>query len=272
MPMQILESWFAGVATTLFQPIVEIASAETFALEALSRGPVGTPLESANALFELVRTTRQEVRADRRCIEAALRIASCETSTSAIALNVHPTTLERDGHFPEFLAATLMRERIDPQRVILEILEEPREWEIAPVVAAIRELRGEGVRVALDDVGVGFWSRRTIAQLSPDFLKVDRQVVNGCASDEARRSVLCAIRQLACELGACVVAEGIEHRDDLDAVTGLGIPYGQGFLFSHPRPLADVLERPLELPGKMNKETQRCSERRSSSWTTPTPF
>lgn len=274
MPKHTLESWFAGRATILFQPILEIAEMETFAFEALSRGPAGTPIENAASLFELVRATRQEQRADRHCIDLALRTASRADTTAAFALNVHPSTLEADGGFVEFLAATLARESIDPRRVIIEILEEPRHFDVQRVAAVVRELQHEGVRIALDDVGVGLWNYRVVAQLSPDLLKVDQRVVDGCATDGDRRSVLRSICLLADNIGAELVAEGIERDADLEVVAGLRIRYGQGFLFQHPGPLAEVVERPFvsQIPNAAATKEMACRERRSSSWTTPTRF
>jgi EAL domain-containing protein (putative c-di-GMP-specific phosphodiesterase class I) len=274
MPKQTLESWFAGRGSLLFQPIFSIAELETFAFEALTRGPEGTPIENAASLFELVRATQQEVRADRHCIDRALRTASCADGGVSIAVNVHPTTLERDPGFIEFIAATLARERIDPRRVIIEILEEPSRFDVARVAAVVRELQDEGVRIALDDVGVGLWNYRVVAQLSPDLLKVDQRVVDGCATDGDRRSVLRSITLLADNIGAQLVAEGIERDADLEVVAELRIRYGQGYLFRHPGPLADVLERPLalEIPHAATTKEMACRERRSSSWTTPTRF
>jgi EAL domain-containing protein (putative c-di-GMP-specific phosphodiesterase class I) len=273
MIQDVLESWFANDDVTIvFQPIFGIASAmSTFAVEALTRGPAGTQFANAAVFFEYLRQTKQEIRADRRCIETAIRAIARADDAPSISVNIHPTTLERDHSFPEFLASLLARERIDPRRVILEIVEESRYWSAHALSHAVRELRNEGVRVALDDVGVGRCNFRTIIDVAPDLLKVDRYFVHGCSEDPRRRSVLDSLRRLGDDIGATVIAEGIELEDDLEVVRDLGIQYAQGFLFSHPRPLAEVLEQPQELQTIAIKETAVCRERRSSSWMTPTP-
>ena len=275
MIQDVLESWFANDDVTIvFQPIFGIASEiTTFAVEALTRGPAGTQFVNATVFFEYLRQTKQEIRADRRCIETAIRaIARVDVDEApSISVNIHPTTLERDGGFPEFLASLLARECVDPRRVILEIVEESRYWSTQALVHAVRELRAEGVRVALDDVGVGRCNYRTIIDVGPDLLKVDRYFVHGVAHDARRRSVLASVRRLGDDIGATVIAEGIELEEELEVVRDLGIEYAQGFLFSHPRPLAEVLERPRELQTIAIKETAVCRERRSSSWMTPTP-
>ena len=280
MIQDLLESWFASSDVTIvFQPIFAISGPMTpFAVEALTRGPAGTQFENAAVFFDYLRQSKQEIRADRRCVETAIRTIARADDAPAVSINIHPTTLERDGGFPEFLAATLARERVDPRRVILEIVEESRYWSTQALVAAVRELRAEGLRIALDDVGVGRCNYRTVIDVAPDLLKVDRYFVHGSAEDRKRRAVLDSVRRLGEDIGAQVIAEGIEREEDFAVVRGLGIPYAQGFLFSRPRPLADVLEHPHEpsqssheVPREVTKETRVCNEKRFSSWMTPTP-
>jgi EAL domain-containing protein (putative c-di-GMP-specific phosphodiesterase class I) len=280
MIQTLIESWFASHdGSVVFQPIFEIGEVRNMvAVEALTRGPAGTQFENAAVFFDYLRQTKQEIRADRRCVETAIRTFARADDAPAISINIHPTTLERDCGFPEFLAATFARERVDPRRVILEIVEESRYWSTQALVAAVRELRAEGVRIALDDVGVGRCNYRTVIDVAPDFLKVDRYFVHGSASDARRRAVLDSVRRLGDDIGAQVIAEGIELEDELRVVQDLGIPYAQGFLFSRPRPLADVLEQPHEKPDEptlpiheATKEIPVCNERRFSSLMTPTP-
>lgn len=273
MIQDVVESWFASDDVKIvFQPIFDITDALfPFAVEALTRGPAGTQFENAAVFFEYLRQTKQEMRADRRCVHAAIRAAAREEDVPSISINVHPSSLERDGGFSEFLAATLAREGVDPRHVILELVEESRYCSTRALMATLGELRREGIRIALDDVGVGRCNYRAIIDVAPDLLKVDRYFVDGSADDPSRRAVLNSIRRLADDIGAQVVAEGIEREEDFAVIRGLGIPYGQGFLFSHPRPLADVLEQPFELRTPTIKETRVCRERRSSSWMTPTP-
>jgi EAL domain-containing protein (putative c-di-GMP-specific phosphodiesterase class I) len=277
MIQDVLESWFASNdATVVFQPIFELAGSTTpFAVEALTRGPAGTQFENAAVFFDYLRQSKQEIRADRRCVETAIRKIAHVDDAPAISINIHPTTLERDGGFPEFLAATLARERVDPRRVILEIVEESRYWSTQALVAAVRELRAEGVRIALDDVGVGRCNYRTVIDVAPDLLKIDRYFVHGSSGDSSRRAVLDSVRRLGDDVGAKVIAEGVELEGDLRVVRNLGIPYAQGFLLSRPRPLADVLAQPYQSHQQsireVTKETDVCNGKRSSSWMTPTP-
>ena len=272
MVHEIFERWFAsGHVTMAFQPIIALSAPHTvYALEALTRGPRGTQFENPAVFFEYLRQTRQEARADRRCVAAAVRAAaSCDrTELPRVSINVHPSTLEGDAGFPAFLAALLDEEQLDPSQVILEIIEESRLCSTRRLIEAVAALREVGVAIALDDVGVGRCNLRTILDVRPDILKVDRYLVHGSAEDIPRRVVLESVQRIAEAIGASVVAEGIEREDDAAAAHSLGIDYAQGFLFARPRPLHEVLERTQAI----HMEAEVCHARRSCSSTTPTRF
>ncbi len=91
-----------------------------------------------------------------------------------------------------------------------------------------------GIRIALDDVGIGHCNHRAILDVRPDFLKIDRYFVQNCPIDRGRRAMLRSITLLAADFDATVIAEGIERDDELATVRSMGITYGQGFLLGRP--------------------------------------
>jgi len=99
---------------------------------------------------------------------------------------------------------------------------------------ALRPIRDQGLRLAIDDAGAGYASLKHVIELEPDIIKVDRSIIDGLASDRARRSVVSAFVLLALEMGATVIAEGIETPADLEAVRDLGVDAAQGYLFARP--------------------------------------
>lgn len=272
MVNEIFERWFAtGPVTLVFQPIVALAAPHAvFSVEALTRGPRGTQFENPAVFFEYLRQTRQEARADRRCVAAAVRAAAaCDrTEMPRVSINVHPSTLEGDEGFPAFLGSLLDEEQFDASRVILEIIEESRLCSTRRLIEAVAALRAVGVAIALDDVGVGRCNLKTILDVRPDVLKIDRYLVHGSAEDAARRVVLESMQRLAATIGASVVAEGIEREEDAALAQSLGIDYAQGFLFARPRPLPEPPARTHAIP----MEAEPCHARRSYSSTTPTRF
>ena len=98
----------------------------------------------------------------------------------------------------------------------------------------LKGLRRIGVRIAVDDIGLGHSNYRMLLECRPDFFKVDRYLVKGSNSDTYRRAVLHSIAELAQNVGADAVAEGVDNEADLDAVCAEGIDMVQGYLFSRP--------------------------------------
>jgi EAL domain-containing protein (putative c-di-GMP-specific phosphodiesterase class I) len=229
----------AGVVSPLYQPIVVIGqgmSHLTIAVEALSRGPSGTPLESPLALFDAARRSDVVGPLDRLCIETALGEARRLPKHLVVFLNVHPATLCDDCEFPAFLAEAANRNGIEPTRLALEVLERARvnDSQCRQLLGSLQVLRGLGIRLAVDDVsGVQDDIRRALA-LRPEYLKVDAAVVHGARCDMKVRALLHAIAELAAGTGAQVIAEGIETADDLEIVAAAGIELAQGYLLGRP--------------------------------------
>jgi EAL domain-containing protein (putative c-di-GMP-specific phosphodiesterase class I) len=227
-----------GGLSILFQPIFEIVDGESvlFALEALARGPRGSNIESANVLFEYVRRKGKETEVDRACIKGALAAAAGVPGAPAISINLHASTLERDPNFAQFLVETCNEHGIQVSRVVLEIVEQQKFWDERAFFGALNRLRALGVRIAIDDIGIGYSSHRLLIEVRPDLFKIDRYFINGCAENEYSRAAIESIVLLATRLGGRVIAEGIESFSDFETVGRLGIDLVQGYLFARPAP------------------------------------
>jgi EAL domain-containing protein (putative c-di-GMP-specific phosphodiesterase class I) len=226
-----------GGLRVLFQPIVEVGpegKRGVHALECLTRGPQGTNLENAGVLFDYVRRKREESRVDRACVSTALDTAVAIPNRPLLSLNVHASTLGRDLGFPAFLGERAAAAGIPPGDLIVEIVEHAPPWDGHSFLAALQTLRDMGVRIALDDVGLGQSNYRMVLDCRPDYFKIDRYFAHGSAGDPHRRAVMESVHQLARKFGAQVVAEGIERPEDLETVTSLGIDLVQGYIFSPP--------------------------------------
>jgi len=225
-----------GGLTILFQPIFEIVGAEPmlFALEALARGPKDSNVEAANVLFEYVRRKGKEVEVDRACIARAVASGSGVPGSPAISVNVHASTLERDPHFADFLVETCTAHDMPVSRLILEIVEQQKFWDERAFFDALYELRAMGVRIALDDIGIGYSSHRMLIEVRPELFKIDRYFITDCTGKPSSRAAIESIVLLASRLGGRVIAEGIETSADFETVTALGIDLVQGYYFARP--------------------------------------
>lgn len=225
-----------GAITPVYQPVFRVngAKATIDGVECLSRGPRGTNFESAEVLFEYVRLKREESLVDRACIAAAFRGASGLPNTLRLGVNVHASTLGRDHGFIAFLQSTAAATGITLQRIVIEIVEHAPPWDNLSFQSSLEQLRQLGMAIALDDVGLGQSNFKMLLDVRPDYLKLDRYFVDGCAADGHRRAVISALQQLARDFHAAIVAEGVERAEDSDCLQGLGITLMQGFHYSHP--------------------------------------
>lgn len=209
-----------------FQPLVDVRNGDVFAYEGLSRSPVPF-FNSPPALFdwaidrnrvgELGRFLRQ------LCIE--------DCPDTPLFINIHPN---------EFDAPWLVRPD-DPiyrhgEQVFLEITESVPLHYFSQCHGVLAEARSKGIRLAVDDLGAGYSNLKYISDLAPEIVKLDRQLVAGLhlEHNQRLRKLVRSIVRLCCDMGARVVAEGIEEPEELEAVMSTGVHYVQGYLLARP--------------------------------------
>jgi len=223
-----------GAIRIEFQPIVTICDGgiELYALEALARGPKGTSMERPDVLFEYGRRKGDETRLDLMCVSAALASASLLPAQPVISINIHGSTLSSVPNFAGMFIDLASSHSIEPQRLMLEIVEHRAPWAIESLQSTLQELRNAGVSIALDDLGVGASNYHLFVECRPDHIKIDRYLVQGCHRDPYRIAVLRSIVELGQSCGAVPIAEGVELHEDLATVLSLGIRQVQGWMFS----------------------------------------
>jgi EAL domain-containing protein (putative c-di-GMP-specific phosphodiesterase class I) len=231
-----------GAISAVFQPIVDIrvSPVALVAVEGLSRGPRDSTLEAPDILFEFARRKHEESIVDRAALVAILDSARDLPRELDLHLNVHASTIGRDSGFVDFLEKVCRANGIAIERLTLEILEHSNFVEEDRYLAAVDGLRRAGVGIALDDVGVGVSNFRMILLTRPATLKVDRCLVRGIGDDPYRQATLRALRLLADQVGAAIVAEGVETEGDLATLRSLAVELAQGYLFSRPLDVAGL--------------------------------
>lgn len=111
------------------------------------------------------------------------------------------------------------------------------------LIDQIRKLRDTGARISVDDFGTGYSSLSRLKKYPLDALKIDRSFVSGIDHDEAQRRLCAVIVELGNALNILVVGEGIEINIKLNILSDYGCSFGQGYLFSRPLPLSDLLNQ-----------------------------
>jgi EAL domain-containing protein (putative c-di-GMP-specific phosphodiesterase class I) len=238
-----------GAIRVEFQPILDVHNNEThlYALEALARGPAGTSLEKPDVLFEYARRKGEESRLDLLVIAEVFAATASLPFDPCVSINIHGSTLSNIDRFAEKFLSSAASHQIDPRRLMLEIVEHRSPWTMDTFRATLSTLREAGVRVAVDDLGIGASNFRMIVDCRPDHLKVDRYIVHGCSKDRFRSAVLESIVTLADAIDAAPIAEGVEDCEDLAVITALGIDLVQGWLYAPSMPAQAIAALPYVL-------------------------
>jgi EAL domain-containing protein (putative c-di-GMP-specific phosphodiesterase class I) len=248
--LSLLKQLYApGALTIAFQPIVEVCGGRRrlHGVECLTRGPRGTELEQAGALFDRVRQHGIEVEVDRLCSAAALHAAAELPAWLTLNVNVHASTLSRDSGFAQALSLNAQGAGIEPSRVTVEIVESSAPDDSERFARALVELRGLGFKLALDDIGLGHSNLKMFVDVEPHYFKIDRYFVHHVERDPYRLAVLACVSDLGRRVGARVVAEGVETDATLTATLRSGICLVQGVLLARPLSLRELNEHPLFL-------------------------
>ena len=165
-------------------------------------------------------------------------------------VNLSRTSIS-DPHWVRRFHSMLAAAPIDHSQLVFEITETAAMSSVDVTQEFIAQMKGMGCRFALDDFGAGFSSFYFLKRFDVDYLKIDGSFVRDLASDNASRLFVRALCDVARGLNKQVVAEWVEDQAVMDILVGMGVQYGQGFLFARPLPFpaAIPVEQPL-LAGK----------------------
>ncbi|MFY9487374.1 MAG: EAL domain-containing protein [Solirubrobacterales bacterium] len=246
--------------TSLYQPIIDLASRDTVGYEALARGPKGSPLEFPDRLFATARETGRIIELDWECRGAAARGALEFGLLPPLQLFVN---IEPEAAFvppPEHLRP-LMREVADKLRVVCEFTERRLIDRPADLLAAARLSRKSGMSVALDDVGVDTNALALLAYLRPEIIKLDLTMMQSELTPEIA-TTLHAVSGWTEKTETVVVAEGIETDEHLFRARAMGAHMAQGWKYGKPAPPTDFVPsdtaRPttMAMPSEFDAETE----------------
>ncbi|GAB5070030.1 biofilm formation regulator HmsP [Citrobacter sedlakii] len=218
------------------QPQVAIASGKVVSAEALLRlqQPDGS-WALPEGLIERIESCGLMVTVGRWVLEESCRLlAAWQERGMAMPLSVNLSALQlMHPTMVSDMLELLARYRIQPGTLILEVTESRRIDDPHAAVAILRPLRNAGVRIALDDFGMGYAGLRQLQHMKSlpvDVLKIDKMFVDGLPEDN---SMITAIIQLARSLNLQTIAEGVENEAQRDWLAQAGVDIAQGYLFAH---------------------------------------
>lgn len=230
-----------------YQPIVRLEDDRIVAHEALMRFTRMdcTPLE----MLDLAR--RQGRQGE---LEIAAARAAAEQFDYAVGgrllVNLSSSAILQGAIRPQQVLESLGESGRDLSRFVIELTEREIVEDAAQLAEAIGYLRAAGIRLALDDFGNGHSNFELWHELAPEFVKIDRFLINGIADSAGRLAIVKALVEVAASFGTALIAEGVEREADLIMVRDLGIRFAQGYLLGMPRHevACDVPEHVKALP------------------------
>jgi diguanylate cyclase (GGDEF)-like protein/PAS domain S-box-containing protein len=154
-----------------------------------------------------------------------------------LAVNVSPIELCKSD-FLDAVLGILNDTGFDPQYLELEVTEGVLMKRAVSTDATLKALKETGLRLAIDDFGTGYSSLSYLTKFPIDTIKIDQSFVRQISTDPTETAIVTAVISMAHSLNLCVVAEGVETREEFDFLSNLGCDEAQGYYFSRPVPAA----------------------------------
>lgn len=217
-----------GAVVTHVQPIVDLATEEAVAYEALARFP--DVAEGPVRLFSAAAAAGLGVELEELAARAALAVAPRLPAGRPLGVNLSPQALL----CPSVTGLLLDHRALD---LAVEVTEHSPVDDYDALDRALGCLREAGIGLTVDDAGAGYASLRHVLRLRPDVIKLDIALVAGVHADPAKRAMVSAMVGFADETGSRLVAEGIEEAAEVATLRSLGVRHGQGHLLGRPAPL-----------------------------------
>ncbi|MDH6237348.1 EAL domain-containing response regulator [Cryobacterium sp. CG_9.6] len=215
--------------TPVFQPIQDLTTGATVGHEGLSRFPDST-LRAPDRWFTEAFSVGLGVDLEWMAITTMLSYLHSAPPDQFLSLNMSPATMMH----------LMDQEPCSPDlwpRIVIELTERVPVEDYFALHRALAPMRSRGTRLSADDLGAGYAGFRHLLLLQPDVIKLDISLIAGINRSHEQQALTRALLAFASEVGAQVIAEGIEEPEELKTLQDLGVPWGQGYLLGRPAPL-----------------------------------
>jgi diguanylate cyclase (GGDEF)-like protein len=230
----------------VFQPIVDLGSGEVFGWEALSRGPAGSRFEAPLLLFDFAEEVGGLFELERVCRRHAINELGTIGPEQKLFLNIHPRALVDPKFTPGETLEMIHEQGLKAENIVFEITERHNVKDFSLFHKTLDHYRRQGFLVAVDDVGTGHSGLLSLAEIRPDFIKIDRSLIRNIDANPVKRALLETFVTFSEKIGARIIAEGIERETELTSILSMGVHYGQGYFIAHPANPKPVPRLPLE--------------------------
>lgn len=220
--------------TTLYQPIINFKTNNILGWEALSRGPANSSFRSPIVLFETAEQLGSLFALEKLCRESAFNSAGEFSEGQKLFLNIHPRTMADPEFSPGKTAELMEQAGLTPNNIVFEITEQHSVQDFYLFYRTLDHYRNQGFQVAVDDAGAGYAGLSTIAELQPEFIKLDKSLITNVHKDPVKRALVETTVTFADKIGSKIIAEGIETKAQAVCLMDKGVHCGQGYFLARP--------------------------------------
>ena len=243
-------AWERNQFVLHYQPIMALATgsmigaealarSEMIGIEALARWPhLERGMIEPAQFIPMAERTGRIVALDRWAISTAVRQAATwqqQGWDGWVSVNLSARSLH-DADLPAYITSCTEQHGIDPARLVLEVTESSAMRDVEITMRVLIQLRDIGVRIALDDFGVGHSSLAYLTYFPVDLLKLDQRFIHDIGIDPKFEQLIEVIITLAHRIGAQIVAEGVESEEQYNWLREAGCDYVQGYYVGRPQP------------------------------------
>ncbi len=217
----------------VYQSVLDLVDRKVIGLEALTRVP-RSRFPNPEILFKVAHQNNTLWTLERICRNRALQGLPRLQDDQKLFLNVEPDSLHDPDLLNQPFSDRLQAAGLQPQQIVLEITEHTAIQDFPKVRRMITRCRRQGYRVAMDDVGSGYAGLQAIAEIAPDYIKMDMSLVRNIHRHMIKRELVSTICRFSDSTGITLVAEGVETAEELQSLVAAGVRCAQGFLFCRP--------------------------------------
>lgn len=221
---------------SLMQPIVSAACHnQVMGYEFLLRGlhTDGTEIP-APVLFETAENCEMLYALDMAAGESATRTAKSMDIENSVFVNVLPRTIGDEAGLDAWLLSVLSASEVNHDQIVFELVESQQLSDVQALRRLVEKLHAAGIRVALDDFGSGFNNLVGLIEVEPDFIKLDKSLVDNTAQDKRKLNLISGLIETAKQSDIAVIAEGVEDIETAEAMLSVGVDYLQGYFIGYP--------------------------------------
>jgi EAL domain-containing protein (putative c-di-GMP-specific phosphodiesterase class I) len=246
---------------SVFQPIISLQDGIILGHEALSRITCEGGIENPEMLFSIAGEYGRLWDLEQLCRTVALETAFEKMRPpydKMLFLNVNPNIMHDEKFKRGFTRDFLKQFHIKPQNIIFEITEQNVILDMSCFLSAVDNYRGQGYKIAIDDVGSGYSGLNLISEINPNYIKLDMKLIRGINYDGLKYALVKGMVELSKVSHIKLIAEGIETSAELETLIGLGVQYGQGYYIQ--RPSAEVMDISVDLIDRIKKLNRKYNK------------